>query len=156
MQRTLTDAITLVKTRSKEDAKLDLDRYRRYRQELKDNYAAKIKDRVTRTENAYLAYQILTGAGFAPTLDLWWVNCMCRLDCKKTDLPKIRQALGVPLLHTGDRELVAKSSTKVWVTLSNPEHFPQLTIRYQTRIPAGAKCQVVVERRTERRLVCQL
>lgn len=67
---------------------------------------------------------------------------------------KVRLALGSPLkMHDKD---VGNTKTKTVVFTLVAEKYPMIRVRFERKLPKGAKCRIVTQRSTYKTLVCDL
>ena len=127
---------------------------REYVEELRQA-RRRLRGRIGAIQSNGLACRLLAPEGFDLSLSRWCPHVL-QLDLENRQaLARVRKALGCSVKSTGQKEPVAGSRSFVWVHVE-AAGFPGLTIRYKQKLPKGAKCKVVNQRRTfhYRAVVC--
>lgn len=108
----------------------------------------------------------LKAAGFTeadpdcPSQVLWGVS----LDVELTDLTRARLAIGKALKKQSERPLdpsdcktkANRETVIVTMMIDGDAYYDGVRFAFRRRLPKGAKCKIVVERTSSRRLVCEV
>jgi hypothetical protein len=130
MQRTLSEALDYTRRDAVRDMRARRDRCR---------------EQLAQVEAIYRAANLLGAAGIALSTGFccpWYATL--ELDNPK-DLIRVRKALGCKLTCTGNKEPVANTRKRLWVSVS-AEGYPGLTIRYKVKVKPGSRCRIVTRR----------
>ena len=111
---------------------------------------------VKRIESGYLLLQLLAAEGIFFDVSQFDLKYGRTFTVTVQQLAIVRRVLG--RLRKGATYPVEKSRNKIWVDMHPVDAaYDGFRFRYQTKLPTGAKCKIVKQRRSETRryLVCE-